>query len=95
MPRGFEPPPDAKPKAPESRASLGSGTLADCGFGPSDPTGAVLQLQNADASVCVRIERRNDGRGSLSNTKWTLLSMQVGPLGEVVLIDDPKSMCWY
>jgi hypothetical protein len=54
-----------------------------------------LQLETADKSVCVRIERRNDGPGSLANTEFTLLGMHVGPLGEVARIDDPSAICWY
>jgi hypothetical protein len=78
-----------------SSTGIGSGSLADCSFGPADATGSVLQLESADGSVCVRIERRNDGPGSLANTSWTLLSMLVGPPGQVVLIDDPSELCWY
>jgi hypothetical protein len=95
VPAGFEPPPEAEPAPPMSSASIASGALADCSFGTPDTTGSVLQLQNADASVCVRIERRNDGRGSMANTNWTLLSMMVGPLGEVALVDDAADLCWY
>lgn len=94
-PSEFQPPADVMPPGPASNAGIGSGALADCSFGAADATGAVLQLQNSDGSVCVRIERRDDGPGSMANTSWTLLSMRVGPLGEVVLVDDPSDLCWY
>jgi hypothetical protein len=97
VPSGFEPPPAVTPPPAGggSGADIGSGTLADCSFGAADPSGEVLQLQSADGEVCVRVERRNDGPGSLENTSWTLLEMRVGPLGEVALIDDPSELCWY
>lgn len=79
-------------------ADIGGGELADCSFDPAfvfDPEGEILQLQNADGTVCVRLERRNEGQGSQANTRWTLLEMRVGPLGEVFLVDDPSDMCWY
>jgi hypothetical protein len=75
----------------------GGGDLPDCGFDPGlsfDPLGDVLQLQSADESVCVRLERRDDGPGD-AKTLYTLLEMQVGPLGEVSLIDDQADLCWY
>jgi hypothetical protein len=95
VPAGFEFPPEAEPPPPWADTGIGSGTLEDCGFGPPDPSGSVLQLENEEGSICVRIERRDDGNGNLANTKWTLLSMHVGPLGEVALIEEPNSMCWY
>jgi hypothetical protein len=78
-------------------ATGGGGDLPDCGFDPGlsfNPTGDVLQLQSADESVCVRIERRDDGPGD-ARTIYTLLEMQVGPLGEVSLIDDQTDLCWH
>jgi hypothetical protein len=95
VPAGFEPPPDLPGTDPMSSAGIGSGALPDCGFVASGASESVLQLESADGGVCVRIERRDDGPGSLANTRWTLLSMLVGPPGEVVLIDDPADMCWY
>ena len=77
---------------------IGSGALADCGFDSGlafDPDGAILQLESADQSVCVRIERRNDGAGELANTRWTLLELRVGPPGEVAVIDGAADQCWY
>jgi hypothetical protein len=35
------------------------------------------------------------GGGSLANTEWTLLDIQLGPLGEVALVDDPAALCWF
>jgi hypothetical protein len=98
VPSNFMPPPAGDAPGPMSNAGIGSGTLADCSFDAGlayDPNGSVLQLESADSAVCVRLERRNEGRGSLANTQWTLLEMRVGPPGEVVLIDDPSSACWY
>ena len=81
-----------------SSAGIGSGSLADCSFDPNlvfDPEGTVLQLESADQSVCVRLERRNDGAGTLANTQWSLIDLRVGPLGEVALIEDAAAQCWY
>ncbi len=81
-----------------SMLGIGSGTLPDCSFDPGlgfDPDGTVLQLESADQNVCVRLERRDDGAGTLANTSFTLLDMRVGPLGEVALIEEPSSQCWY
>ncbi len=77
---------------------IGGGDLADCAFEDDlsfDPSGDVLQLQNADRSVCVRIERLNAGSGSLANTEWILLDIWVGPLGSVAHVDAPDDICWY
>lgn len=77
---------------------LGSGTEADCGFDTTldfDPLGDVLQLQSLEGDFCVRLERVAEGEGSLQNTSWTLLDIRIGPLGEVVHIDDPSELCWY
>ncbi len=79
-----------------SAAGIGGGSLADCSFDTGlsfDPDGTVLQLESADQSVCVRLERRDDGGGSLANTSWTLLDIRVGPLGEVALVE--TDLCWY
>lgn len=78
----------------------GGGDLPDCGFDPGlafDPLGDMLQLVSADESVCVRLERRDDGPdpGGDDKTLYTLLEMQVGPLGEVSSIDDQADLCWY
>jgi hypothetical protein len=81
-----------------SSAGIGGGTLPDCSFDrdlPFDADGTILQLESADQSVCVRIERRNDGAGSLANTNWTLLDMRVGPLGAVAHVNDAGQHCWY
>lgn len=81
-----------------SAAGLGGGALPDCSFDPAlpfDPDGDVLQLQSADEQVCVRLERRDDGPGSLANTSWTLIEIRVGPLGEVALVEDEADQCWY
>ncbi len=77
---------------------LGGGDLADCSFDLElgfDPEGSVLQLLSEDENLCVRLERRNDGAGSLANTSWTLLSMRVGPLGSVAFVEDPEALCYY
>ncbi len=86
------------PDASTSVAGLGGGELQDCSFDADlrfNAEGAVLQLQSADESICVRVERRDNGPGSLANTEWTLLEMRVGRLGEVALVDDPSALCWY
>jgi len=96
VPAGYVVPDDIVCDGPD--IGIGGGSLADCGFDPAlafDPQGPVLQLESADQGVCVRIERRNDGSGGLANTKWTLLSIRVGPLGEVALADDPSAICWF
>ena len=96
VPAGYEVPDITTCDRPDT--GIGSGSLADCGFDTDlefDPRGAVLQLQSADGNVCVRVERRNDGSGGLANTKWTLLEIRLGPLGEVALIDDPATLCWF
>lgn len=76
----------------------GGGGLADCGFDaalPFDPDGTILQLASADQGVCVWLERRNDGAGTMANTSWTLLAIRVGPLGAVAEVDDETQLCWY
>jgi hypothetical protein len=90
--------PPETPQCEGPNVGIGGGSLADCGFNGSlqfDPQGDVLQLQSADQSVCVRLTRRNDGAGSLANIQWTLLDIQLGPLGEVALVDDPAALCWF
>ncbi len=80
------------------RAGIGGGDQPDCGFDPEmvfNADGEILQLQSTDQDLCVRLQRRNDGQGSLANTKWTLLEIRVGPLGEAFLVDDPSAICWY
>jgi hypothetical protein len=97
-PAGFAPPPELEPSCQSSSTELGSGTLADCSFDDSlayDPDGAILQLESVDGSICARIERRDDGMGSMANIQFTLISILVGPLGEVVQLDDPADVCWY
>ncbi len=77
---------------------LGGGSLADCSFEPDlgfDPDGAVLQLESADQTVCARVERRDDGAGTLANTEYTLLDLRVGPLGQVAHVDSAADLCWY
>ena len=81
-----------------SDPDIGGGSLPNCSFDQNlqfDPGGAILQLENSDGTVCVRIERRDDGAGSLANRNWTLLNIRVGPLGEVALVDDGSAQCWY
>lgn len=76
---------------------VGGGALADCGFDPGlpySPDGDVLQLQSADGATCARIERRNDGPGDLANTSWTLLQLDVGPVGAVAHVEATDA-CWY
>ena len=80
-----------------SAAGIGGGNLADCSFDPGmtfDPDGTVLQLESAGGAVCARLERRDDGAGTLENTSWTLIELRVGPPGEVALVEDPDG-CWY
>lgn len=89
------PPPDPPST---SGASIGAGTEPDCLFDanlPYDPCGSILQLQSADGSICMRIDRRNDGPGTDFNTAWTLLDVLVGPLGEVCHTNDPGALCWF
>ena len=91
-------PPGSDVTCEGSNAGIGGGALADCSFDPDlpfDPDGAILQLESADQSVCVRLERRDDGAGSLANTNWTLIDIRVGPVGEVALVDDSAEHCWY
>jgi hypothetical protein len=94
-PGGWTPPSDVA--CPGTAAGLGGGSLPDCSFDGStfDPDGAVLQLESADGQVCARIERRNDGAGTLANTMWTLIEIRVGPVGEVALVDQASTGCWY
>jgi hypothetical protein len=79
-------------------AGAGAGTEPDCAFDtglPYDPCGPVLQLQSADGSLCARIERRNDGPGDDANTRWTLLDVRIGPLGQVCHATGPEQVCWF
>jgi hypothetical protein len=98
-PSGYEPP--DLPSGDDTSALVahgGGGDLADCGFDADlafDPWGGTLQLQSLDGSVCVRLERENEGAGELANVEWSLLEMRVGPLGGVSLVDDPADLCWY
>ena len=88
--------PPVDPDAPDG--DPGAGTEADCAFDPEwsyHPCNEVLQLQSADGSVCARIERRNDGPGDDANTKWTLLDVRVGPLGQVCHTDVEADLCWF
>ena len=55
----------------------------------------MLQLQSADADVCVRLERRNEGPGSLENVRWTLQDIRVGPPGQVAHVAAASDLCWY
>jgi hypothetical protein len=83
---------------PGSDASIAAGSDESCFFDANlryDPCGQVLQLRSADGSVCLRIERRNDGNGNDANTTWTLLDVRVGPLGQVCHTDDPAALCWF
>ncbi|MDH5672894.1 MAG: hypothetical protein OEZ06_12140 [Myxococcales bacterium] len=96
-PAGFAPPPDIVATG-SSGGGIGSGDLPECSFDAGlyfDPLGEVLQLESADTQVCVRLERRNDGAGTMANTAYTLLDMRVGPLGEVVHIAEPHNICWH
>lgn len=77
---------------------IGGGALADCGFDadlPYEAEGAVLQLESEDGAVCVRVERRSEGKGALANTEWTVLDVHVGPYGAVAHVDDPGDICYY
>jgi hypothetical protein len=97
-PGDWTPPADAVTCDGTGTGGIGGGDLADCGFDPDlafDSDGEVLQLSSADDGTCARIERRNDGAGSLANTEWTLLQIRVGPLGEVALVDAEPELCWY
>jgi hypothetical protein len=90
-----EPPPEP---GSITGGSPGAGTEPDCAFDTNlsyDPCGPVLQLQSEDGSFCVRIERREDGPGGDANTRWTLLDVRVGPLGQVCHSDDPANLCWF
>lgn len=97
-PAAFTPPPDSTPPPAPSGGSIGGGTLPDCSFDPGlryDPNGSILQLESSDGSICVRIDRRNDGAGALANTSFTLLDMIVGPLGQACHTSDPSTLGWY
>jgi hypothetical protein len=97
-PADYKPPEVEIPDAGVSDAGIGSGDLDDCAFDPDlafDPKGEVLQLESADQSVCVRLERRNEGAGSLANTEYTLTDVWLGPLGEVAHVDDTSQLCYY
>ncbi len=76
---------------------IGSGTGADCGFDatPFDANGDVLQLLSADGTICARVERQGEGSGTLENTRWSLLGLRIGPLGEVAEVTDETDLCWY
>lgn len=76
---------------------LSTGALADCGFDgtlPSEPEGAVLQLVSEDG-LCVKVERTDQGPGSLKNTSWRLDRFTVGEPGSVVQIDSAADLAWY
>ncbi len=98
-PAGYEPP--LIPSTDDTsalEAHGGGGALADCGFDAAlafDPDGSTLQLESLNGNVCVRIERHNEGPGSLANTEWSLQEMAVGPPGGVSLVDAPADICWY
>ncbi len=96
-PADYEPPePVTCEEAPVEE--IGGGALADCGFDPAlayRAEGAMLQLESEDGEVCVRVERRDEGKGTLANTRWTVLGVQVGPYGAVAEVDDPGPMCYY
>ena len=97
-PAGYEPPLIPSTDDTSALEGHGGGALADCGFDDGlafDPDGATLQLESQNGNVCARISRRNEGPGSLANTEWTLLEMQVGPLGGVSLVDTEADLCWF
>jgi hypothetical protein len=101
-PSGYTPPDtgdtDTTPIDTTAIDGLGGGSLADCVFDSGlefKPEGDILQLKSADKNVCVRIEREDEGSGSLANTSWNLTRIHVGPLGEVALVEDSSAMCWY
>ncbi len=97
-PKDYEAPEAPEADAGVSDAGIGSGEMPDCSFDAAlsfDPEGEVLQLESEDKSVCVRLERRNDGAGSLANTKYTLIDVWLGPYGEVSHISDESAMCYY
>ena len=95
---------DIRPQNAEpGDAILVNGTIGDHGMAimsvreglEFDPEGSVLQLESGDRNVCLRLERRDEGSGSLANTRWTLLDVRVGPLGEVAHVDGFADLCWY
>ncbi len=97
-PSDYVPPTPPIPPGSTTDPALAGGELADCSFDPSlpfDPEGDVLQLQSEDGLVCLRLERRDDGAGSLANTSWKLLGMWVGPLGGVAHVEAPEDLCYY
>ncbi|MBI4816768.1 MAG: hypothetical protein HY791_10945 [Deltaproteobacteria bacterium] len=82
----------------ETNTPVAGGELPDCGFDSSlrfDPAGSVLQLYSADKRVCARIERRNDGSGSLANTQWVPVRVELGEVGKVASVTSPNDLCWY
>lgn len=93
-PGDWEPP----SSPPVDLGDIAGGDLPDCSFDTTlefRAEGDVLQLQNAEETVCVRLERLNMGSGSLANTEWLLLDISVGPLDGVAFVDDPGDLCWY
>lgn len=89
--------PVADPAAP-SGGETGAGSELDCGFDDTvafDPCGEVLQLESEDGSLCVRIERRDDGPGGDANTGWTLLDARIGPRGQVCHVEQAADLCWF
>ena len=93
----YTPPADAGDGI-DTEVGIGAGDLPECSFDAGlafDPNGTVLQLESADKSVCLRLERKDDGGGSLANTQWTLLDVRLGPLGSVAHVADPTALCWY
>jgi hypothetical protein len=89
--------PPVDPNAPPD-GDPGAGSDPDCVFDPDlsyHPCNDVLQLESADGSLCVRVERRDDGPGDDANTHWTLLDVRVGPLGQVCHTDAADDLCWF
>ena len=90
-------PPPSEPTS-ISDPAIGAGSESDCGFDESvefDPLGDVIQLISPDRVVCVRLDRRHNGRGSLANAEYVLEAIAVGPFEEVESSDDPAEFCWY
>jgi hypothetical protein len=97
-PSDWSPPDTSFPCDGAGAGGIGSGELADCELDPTlpfDPDGAVLQLASEDGSLCARLERRDDGPGSLANTQWALLELRVGPIGEVAAVSSATELCYY
>ena len=73
--------------------------VGPCGFDPGvafHSLGEVLQLESADKSTCVHVQRRDDSLPDMiyKAIPFTMLMMRVGHDGKVVTISDPDALVW-